>query len=288
MPRSIEEIQNDIAKVKAEIALKNKYMNGYSAPTSNRGWGAYFQDDKTVHQKALDEQTAWARALQQQEFLAAQADENRRLQEAEGEANRKMQEKIASMNKTAAAEDRREEAKLRLEKLLIAKSDAERVGGDTRQLDAEINHLMDKYGFDNVATEPYDATNKVEYKTAKYKDYNSAHNTVEELEDAMNELSKYDTPEAINLYVKLERERIRRERMDKNGLTLQTEIDNFDPSTGDLSTYLTRAGYKTAVSGNGYDLIDPKGMPIKRYKESRKGGNTGNTGNTGSPWAPKS
>lgn len=81
MPRSVQEIQNDIAKVKAEIALKNKYMNGYSAPTSNRGWGAYFQGDKSVHQKALDDQTAWARALQQQEFQAAEAEENRKLQE---------------------------------------------------------------------------------------------------------------------------------------------------------------------------------------------------------------
>ena len=98
MPRSIAEIDNDIAKVKAEIALKNKYMNGYAAPTSNRGWGAYFQGDRTVHQKALDDQTAWARALEQQEFQAAQADENRRLQEAEGEANRKNAREIASMN----------------------------------------------------------------------------------------------------------------------------------------------------------------------------------------------
>lgn len=76
MPRSIQEIQNDIAKVKAEIALKNKYMNGYSAPTSNRGWGAYFQGDKSVHQKALDDQTAWAN----------------------NELNRALQEKIARIN----------------------------------------------------------------------------------------------------------------------------------------------------------------------------------------------
>ena len=105
----------------------------------------------------------------------------------------------------------------------------------------------------------------------------------------MNELSKYDTPEAINLYVKLERERIRRERMDKNGLTLQTEIDNFDPSTGDLSTYLTRAGYSTSISGNGYKLLDPNGLPVELNKGKGKGkGNTGNTGNNGSKWAPKS
>ena len=76
MPRSVEEIQNDIAKVKAEIALKNKYMNGYSAPTSNRGWGAYFQGDKSVHQKALDEQTTWAN----------------------NELNRALQEKLARIN----------------------------------------------------------------------------------------------------------------------------------------------------------------------------------------------
>lgn len=107
MPRSVQEIQNDIAKVKAEIALKNKYMNGYSAPTSNRGWGAYFQGDKTVHQKALDDQTAWARALQQQEFQAAEAEENRKLQEKIAEMNRqntsmdKMDENMLMRNKAA-------------------------------------------------------------------------------------------------------------------------------------------------------------------------------------------
>ena len=107
MPRSIEEIQNDIAKVKAEIALRNKYMNGYSAPTSNRGWGAYFQGDKSVHQKALDDQTAWARALQQQEFQAAEAEENRKLQEKIAEMNRqntsmdKMDENMLMRNKAA-------------------------------------------------------------------------------------------------------------------------------------------------------------------------------------------
>jgi hypothetical protein len=98
MPRSVQEIQNDIAKVKAEIALKNKYMNGYSAPTSNRGWGAYFQGDRSVHQKALDDQTAWARALQQQEFQAAEA-----------EANRKLQEKIAEMNRQNTSMDKMDE-----------------------------------------------------------------------------------------------------------------------------------------------------------------------------------
>lgn len=107
MPRSVQEIQNDIAKVKAEIALKNKYMNGYSAPTSNRGWGAYFQGDKSVHQKALDDQTAWARALQQQEFQAAEADANRKLQEKIAEMNRqntsmdKMDENMLMRNKAA-------------------------------------------------------------------------------------------------------------------------------------------------------------------------------------------
>lgn len=107
MPRSVQEIQNDIAKVKAEIALKNKYMNGYSAPTSNRGWGAYFQGDKSVHQKALDDQTAWARALQQQEFQAAEAEENRKLQEKIAEMNRqntsmdKMDENMLMRNKAA-------------------------------------------------------------------------------------------------------------------------------------------------------------------------------------------
>lgn len=123
MPRSVEEIQNDIAKVKAEIALKNKYMNGYSAPTSNRGWGAYFQGDKSVHQKALDEQTAWAN----------------------NELNRALQEKLARINSDKPAV--KSEADLKREAREKMRDQME-----LEQAQADYDAAMDALDSDNPQT----------------------------------------------------------------------------------------------------------------------------------------
>lgn len=264
MPRSVAEIQAEIAKVKQEIATRDMYRQ----PQTRVGWASYVG---TGDRGLLD-------AYQNREFQAAERALQQKFQEQENERNRENALKIASMNKSAAAEDKRDEAKLRLEKLAIAKAEAERVGGDTRQLDAEIKYLTDKYGFEQPSSEPYDAKKKVEYHIAKNKEISAKHNTTEEIQAAMDDIEGFDTPQAIELYVKLEKERIKRERMDKNGATLQAEIDAYDSKEGGLSTYLTNAGYKEIIVPGGYALLDPKGKIVKQPKKS------GNQPK--SPWKP--
>lgn len=236
-------------------------------PNADAGWASYIiSGDRGILDSYQNREAQKEQLLKQQEFQAAQAALARKFQEQENERNRENARYIAGMNKQTALEDKRDEAKLRLEKLAIAKSEAERVGGDTRQLDAEIKYLTDKYKFEQPSSEPYDAKKKVEYHIAKNKDISANHNTIEEIQSAMDDIEGYDTPQAIELYVKLEKERIKRERMDKNGATLQAEIDAYDTKDGGLSTYLTNAGYTEIIVPGGYALLNPKGKVVKRKK----------------------
>lgn len=255
MPRSVAEIQAEIAKVKQEIATRDMYRQ----PRTQVGWATYVgTGDRGLLDAYQNREDQYNKMLKQQEFQAAEA-----------ALNRKNALEIASMNKQTALNDKRDEAKLRLEKLAIAKSEAERVGGDTRQLDTEIKYLTDKYGFEQPTSEPYDPKKKVEYHLAKFKDRSANHNTVEEIQEAMDDIEGFDTPQAIELYVKLEKERIKRERMDKNGATKQAEIDAYDTKNGGLSTYLTNAGYTEIIVPGGYALLDPKGKIVKPVKSGK-------------------
>lgn len=275
MPRSIEEIQNDIAKVKAEIALKNKYMNGYSAPTSNRGWGAYFQGDRSVHQKALDEQTAWARALQQQEFQAAEADANRRLQESEGEANRKMQLKIAGMNKTAAAEDRQNEAYLQYQKYVLAREKAKAQGLDTSELDLQINHLADKFGFSKPQEEAYDVNKDVNYVLAQSSAYDAINNPLNDnsedsLEYMRNRVSEFHTPESAKELARIDREIKKRDKYIAQEAAIKAAIDNYW-KTGVLDDLLIQLDFEEAGTAGNRHLL--RGKKVYRRPKPSGGNN---------------
>lgn len=283
MPRSVEEIQNDIVKVKAEIALKNKYMNGYSAPTSNRGWGAYFQGDKSVHQKALDDQTAWARALQQQEFQAAQADENRRLQAAEGEANRKMLEKTAKMNRSAAAEDRQNEAYLQYQKYVLAREKAKAQGLDTSELDLQINHLADKFGFSKPQEEAYDVNKDVNYVLAQSSAYDAINNPLNDnsedsLESIRERVAQFHTPESAKELARLDREIKKRNKAIEFAKQIEEDKANYWKN-GIMSDLLLELGFEEAGTAGNRHLIRGK----KVYRRPKPAGGGGNQPPKGGP-----
>ena len=283
MPRSVQEIQNDIAKVKAEIALKNKYMNGYSAPTSNRGWGAYFQGDKTVHQKALDDQTAWARALQQQEFQAAEAEENRKLQEKIAEMNRqntsmdKMDENMHMRNKAATKYSYAQKA---LE-AAIKSGDAQEINKANMDL-ALAQHDLDYYnkrtGFtgnasnDNKAEETGNSETpeakpqvKTEVNVTKWKGIKSI-KTDKEKADIENEIKShpnFDQDETLmdalnhiqSIVTDETKERNKKERAAKIKATITEWENNPDPN-------------KPIPEGFEPDWVD--GKPTIRPKDTKK------------------
>lgn len=97
MGRSIEEIQADIARVKAEMALRDKYEQGFNQPQTRTGWSSYIvTGDRGLLDAYQNRENQWKNQLQQQDYQAKEAD-----------YNRKLQEKIAAMNKSAADVDKK-------------------------------------------------------------------------------------------------------------------------------------------------------------------------------------
>lgn len=92
MSRSIEDIDKDIAQVKAEIALKNKYEQGFNQPQTHVGWSSYIAaGDPNVMKMYQDRENAYKNMMKQQEFQAEQ-----------NELNRQNAEKLANMSRGSA------------------------------------------------------------------------------------------------------------------------------------------------------------------------------------------
>lgn len=273
MARSIEEIQADIARVKQRIASREQ--NQYRQPQSRAGWGSYIiSGDRGMLDAYQNRENAWNTMMEQQMFQAEQNAKNRRLQEEQNALNRKNQLDVAKANKAASADDKRASAEDRLAKLKITKEQLKGQGHDTRDIDVDINRIITQYpDLAGDSTEaPFDPKGTAEYKLSKYKAYDASHNSVEELEEAMNEISDFDTPQAIELYVKLERERIKRDRWDKSDESLKREINAYNTRDGGLSQYLIGLNYTEKVVPGGYMLLDPKGKPVKKPKSKAQSG----------------
>lgn len=102
MARSIEEIQADIARVKARMALKEQ--NQYRQPQSRAGWGSYIiSGDRGMLDAYQNRENAWNTMMEQQMFQAKQNAENRKLQERLAKENRKA-EADKTLNNAAKAQ----------------------------------------------------------------------------------------------------------------------------------------------------------------------------------------
>lgn len=93
MARSLEEIDADIAKVKAEMALRNKYTQGFNQPHTKVGWASYIiNNDRGLLDQYQTREDAWKKQIEQQLYQAA-----------ENEANRKNAKEIAGMSKSSGS-----------------------------------------------------------------------------------------------------------------------------------------------------------------------------------------
>lgn len=272
MPRSVAEIQAEIAKVKQEIATRDMYRQ----PQSRVGWATYVgTGDRGLLDAYQNREDQYNKMIKQQQFQAAEAALARKFQEQENERNRQNAKAIAAMNKSTALEDKRDEAKLRLEKLAIAKSEAERVGGDTRQLDAEIKYLTDKYGFVNPQNKPYDARKNVNYVLAKHSEVGKD-NDLASIDAAIKEIEEYETPEAAKRLAELDKVRTARAKYE-DALAHEKEFVAAW-NGGELSDGLANLGYTTELAGNYVKLKNKDGKVIKSIKIK------GNSNNSNDDW----
>lgn len=278
MGRSIEEIQADIARVKAEMALRDKYEQGFNQPQTRTGWSSYIVNgDRGLLDAYQNRENQWKNQMQQQGYQAAQnalnrkfqeeqAVLNRKFQEEQGAENRNLQLEIAKMNKASAAEDKTDAARLKYQQLLIEREEIKRKGGDTRLIDAELNQIKDRYGFETPEAEPFDPKNTVEYKLAKYGRI-SDKNTLDEIQEAMDTIGKYDTPEAIKRYAELEEVYDKRVKYEESDAYRKSQIKNWNGT--ELSDWLANHDYTQEEAGAYIRLKNKAGMIVKKVKKPK-------------------
>lgn len=117
MPRSVAEIQAEIAKVKQEIATRDMYRQ----PRTQVGWATYVgTGDRGLLDAYQNREDQYNKMLKQQQFQAAEAALARKFQEQEAAKNRENALKIAGLSKEAGYNDKIKAQKKEQEKELLA------------------------------------------------------------------------------------------------------------------------------------------------------------------------
>ena len=117
MPRSVAEIQAEIAKVKQEIAARDMYRQ----PRTQVGWGSYIVDgDRGMLDAYQNREDQYNKLMKQQAFQAAEAALTRKFQEAENAKNRQNAFDIAKLSKESVSDDKHKAAMKEREKESLA------------------------------------------------------------------------------------------------------------------------------------------------------------------------
>lgn len=261
MARSIEEIQADIARVKAEMALRDKYERGFNQPQTKVGWGSYIVNgDRGLLDAYQNRENQWKNMQEQQAYQSAERALQQKFQEEEARKNRDLQERIARMNRTSANEDKREEARLQMQRLILQRSKMQEQGMNTGDLDLQIKHLADKYDFETAPEAEYDINKDPEYVLAMYDDLDYTDDLEDpkshKLEDARKELINFRTPAVVKRIAKLDKEIIKRDKHRALNAQVQADIKNyFVNKKHPISDLLVELGYEESGHAGNRSLI---------------------------------
>lgn len=200
-----------------------------------------------------------------------------KMTETQGDLNRANALILSKANDSKQKEANLFNIKKQVSTLLSEKNVLEAQGKPTNQIDSALNVIYEEYpeikeAFANQPQPEYDPRDNPDYQLAKFSKVNSKNTTVEGIDEAINSLSKYRTPEVARRIAELDMERNLRIKADESGETLKNEIEAFNTSTGDLSDYLTNKKYTVKYALGGYKLIDPNGKIVKSPKSKNNPG----------------
>lgn len=270
MPRSVAEIQADIAKVKQEIATRDMYRQ----PQSQVGWASYVgTGDRGLLDMYQNREDQYNKMMKQQVFQAAEAALNRKFQEQENERNRKNAMAMAKLSKESASEDRQNEAYLQYQKYVLAREKAKAQGIDTSELDLQINHLADKFGFSKPQEAEYDLNKDVNYILAQSGAYDAINNPLNDgsedsLESIRERVAQFHTPESAKELARLDREIKKRDKAIAFKEQLDKDIANYW-KTGNMSDLMIELGFEEAGVAGNRSLL--RGKKVYR-RPGKKGG----------------
>lgn len=125
MPRSVAEIQAEIAKVKQEIATRDMYRQ----PQSRVGWASYVgTGDRGLLDAYQNREDQYNKMMKQQQFQAAERALQQKFQEAEAVRTRKFQEQENERNREnariLAREQRRENSLYQMDENMKSRANA--------------------------------------------------------------------------------------------------------------------------------------------------------------------
>lgn len=201
MARSLEEIDAEIAKVKAEMALRDRYTQGFNQPQTKVGWGSYIiNNDRGLLDAYQNRENEWKNMLKQQEFQAAEA-----------ALNRKNAQEIAAMNKANSSGSELNEYYKLINNIELAEADYEAAKNsvdidnpksiaDYKKMASKLNYLyrqlpkdIEGYSLVSLDDPTEDAPNVRKAKNKKWLDAHKDKNKLTEAEQLeydkrMNEL----------------------------------------------------------------------------------------------------
>ena len=249
MYTDIEEDNKELALLNAHIdslkkqiaerdARKQEAMN--AQPKTRVGWASYIIDnDRGLLDKYADAERAWQVAKKQNEYATQLADKQRAEQRA------------INLN----------EARDTLAKLQIVKDTAVQQGHDTREIELQMASVYRDYpellsAKVEEEEEEYDPRSSVEYVLADVEDIDD-NNTQEEINEAIERVAKYKTPDSVKMLNKLDKTLAKRIKKEGDKATYDNEVNAWVKG-GDTTKYLYNLGLETEFAGDKERLVNKK------------------------------
>ena len=244
-------LNKEIDNVKKQLADRQAKYESVPQPKTQVGWSSYIvNNDRGLLDKYQDAERAWYNKLKDQE-------------QAKELANAQRQEQRAiNLN----------EARDTLAKLQIMKDNAEQQGHDTREIELQMASVYRDYPelyIKEVVPKEYDPRNSVEYVLADVEDIDD-NNTQEEINEAIERISKFNTPNSIKMLNKLDKTLAKRIKKEGDKATYDNEVNGWI-NGGDTTKYLYNLGLDTEFAGDKERLVNKKtGRVVAERNRNRR------------------
>lgn len=246
----LAQLNAEIDKVRMMIAERKAMQEEVPQPKTQVGWSSYIvNNDRGMLDKYQDAERQWY-TLKEQERHAKE------LADAQHKEQRNIQ-----IN----------EARDTLAKLQIMKDNAAQQGHDTRDIDVQINSVYRDYPelkTNMAVSESYDPRKSVEYVLADVEDIDD-NNTQDEINEAIERVSKYNTPNSIKTLNRLDKTLAKRIKKEESKEKYSYEVNNWTKG-GNTTTYLYNLGLETQFAGDKERLVNKKTGKVVAERPRKK------------------
>lgn len=231
-------LNKEIDNVKKQLADRQSNYESVQQPKTQVGWSSYIvNNDRGLLDKYQDAERDWYNKLKDQEHAKELANAQRQEQ------------RVINLN----------EARDTLAKLQIMKDNAEQQGHDTREIELQMASVYRDYpelSNKEVVHKEYDPRSSVEYVLADVEDIDD-NNTQEEINEAIERISKFNTPNSIKMLNKLDKTLAKRIKKEGDKATYDNEVNAWI-NGGDTTKYLYNLGFETQFADDKERLVNKK------------------------------